>query len=708
VGDDGEVLVDAALERAQRRVDKSARAAKSQPARAVARGVGGVDGGKYPMLDGKFGGVFPDVNAVNGEDLDVLKATFLELRELKRERLRAGACGNSWLDVVGEVTEAVYREVGKRDHKWEMQFLKIQDDDANIVRYKMRGAQEILRERIWELDASGRPVRVVLGKPRQFGGSTEIAAYIYEKTKWKINSRGLVVADKGTNSTNLFGMYARFYAHDPTRRQAEVLAKSLVYDRVPGGGDVDAEEWVIDDYDMSDIISLDEDDMLSKKINGGYIQVETGGAKQAGRSRTAQFLHCSEVAFFETPETTMTALLQIIPPYPDTAIFLESTANGVGGWYYEKWRESDDGYTRIFIPWHIVEKYRKPLTEREQKAILDSLTEYEENLVSNHGVTAEQLGWRRDKIKENHGNEDFVKQEYPSTDEEMFIGSGRPVFQIQVVKGALDKVKEEENDGIKPRRYHLHLMAGSDNQEYRTARSQRGKLFVWDKPQKYHEYVIGVDPAEGGVVNQGSRDPDYTVIQIGDRGGYANDPEAPLSQVAEYEDRPDVIHLPGFIEILSEWYNRAWVCVEANNHGLGVINTLIERGFTRLMVRPSPEVIESIKRGTKEFGIQRTQLPTSNKNKFGWFTGPKTRPIMIDALNKYFYNGELIVRSKETLFQMQRFLYNDDGRPEASTGSHDDRVMGLALMVQCDAFTLRSSRLVKKKKTLEQEFLEMG
>ncbi len=672
------------------------------------RTVGDMSAEKYPIAMGEFRGLFADVDRLGGYDSAVLQAYFEELREMKRERLVAGDYSAAWLEMIGVVTEATYREAAKKDNQWEMKFLRIQDDNAEIVRYKPREAQTILREKIWEMDKSGKPVRVVLGKPRQFGGSTEIAAYIYEKTKWKINSRGLVVADKAPNSLHLFGMYATYYANDPTRRPAELLAKSLVYHRTGGEAEALQAEMPEDLYDLSDIIDPEKgDESFDKKVNSGYIHVETGGAKQAGRSRTIQFLHCSEVAFFETPHTTMPALLQVVPPYVDTAVFIESTANGVGGWYYDMWRGYDDGYVRVFIPWYIVEKYRVALTADDQKRVLDTLTDYEEFLVKEKGVTPEKIEWRRLKVRENHGNEDIVKQEYPSTPEEMFIGSGRPVFQVAAVKAGLDGVAEREKDGFKPQKYHIYLMPGSSNEDYARALSSRGKLAVWDKPRRGHEYVIGVDPAEGGIVNFGTRDPDFTAMQVLDRGAYANDPYKPLTQVARYCDRPEVIDLPGYIMLLSDWYNGAWVCVESNNHGNGVINSLVEKGFTKLMERPSPEVIEVIRTGGKSIGVEKTQMPRTNRAKFGWFTGPKTRPLMIDDLVRVFYNEELVVLCKDTLSQMQQFMYDDVGRPEAAAGAHDDLVFSLALAIQCDRFTPRSGRnRPPKQKTLEESFLE--
>ncbi len=64
---------------------------------------------------------------------------------------------------------------------------------------------------------------------------------------------------------------------------------------------------------------------------------------RAGRSRTVNALHGSEVAFWDHTAEMMLGLRQTIPNSPKSMILLESTANGVGNWYYDTWNAAVDG-----------------------------------------------------------------------------------------------------------------------------------------------------------------------------------------------------------------------------------------------------------------------------------------------------------------------------------------------------------------------------
>ena len=47
----------------------------------------------------------------------------------------------------------------------------------------------------------------------------------------------------------------------------------------------------------------------------------------------------------------------------ETEIILESTANGVGNYFYQQWRQAEAGmspFQAIFVPWYWQDEYRKP------------------------------------------------------------------------------------------------------------------------------------------------------------------------------------------------------------------------------------------------------------------------------------------------------------------------------------------------------------
>ena len=156
----------------------------------------------------------------------------------------------------------------------------------------------------------------------------------------------------------------------------------------------------------------------------------------------------------------MTSLLQTIPNEPNTNVFIESTANGVGGWFYDFWKAAERGeneYIPLFFAWFDEPTYTKPFdTEEEKRQFIEEVNmvtydkegneihteEYE--LMKEFNLTYEQLNWRRFAIANYcFGDIDMFHQEYPSTPEEAFIASGRPKFNI----GALKQYRRQQESG---------------------------------------------------------------------------------------------------------------------------------------------------------------------------------------------------------------------------------------------------------------------
>lgn len=86
---------------------------------------------------------------------------------------------------------------------------------------------------------------------------------------------------------------------------------------------------------------------------------------------TIQYLHCSEVAFWGSARKTLVSALNAVPKRPGTAVLLESTANGAGGEFYDRWNEAVriqhespgrlDCYLPLFVGWHEHAEYVKPV-----------------------------------------------------------------------------------------------------------------------------------------------------------------------------------------------------------------------------------------------------------------------------------------------------------------------------------------------------------
>ncbi len=70
----------------------------------------------------------------------------------------------------------------------------------------------------------------------------------------------------------------------------------------------------------------------------------------------------------------------------------------------------------------------------------------------------------------------------------------------------------------------------------------------------------------------------------------------------------------------------------------------------------------------------------------GWQTDGKSRPVMLAEYAEAIRNRLIIVRSRGGISEMLSFIRNEQGRPQAAKGAHDDRVMAYALAWQMRKF----------------------
>jgi len=153
----------------------------------------------------------------------------------------------------------------------------------------------------------------------------------------------------------------------------------------------------------------------------GYIATVGGQAgKKKGRGGSKTHIHGSEVAYWPDAKSVLSAAMQA----GDPDIILESTANGMMGWFYEQCMEALRGegvWTLHFYAWWWEDEYQMPLEPGE---VLE-YTPDEQRLVDEHGLTPEQIKWRRYKIAEI---KDDFPQEYPEDPVTCFLASGRGYF----------------------------------------------------------------------------------------------------------------------------------------------------------------------------------------------------------------------------------------------------------------------------------------
>lgn len=273
--------------------------------------------------------------------------------------------------------------------------LKIRTKSGAVEAFALNKAQEYIHSRLEEQRRETGKVRALILKGRQQGCSTYVGGRFYHRVTHSRGCQVFILTHEQSATDNLFAMANRYHEHCP----------SLVK---PTTGAANAKE------------------LAFPRLDSGY-QVGTAGTKAVGRSKTIQLFHGSEVAFWPHAASHFASVIQAIPDLPGTEIILESTANGVGGEFHERWQQAEAGigdYQAIFVPWFWQDEYRREVPDDFQ--LDDEEQEYFE-AHQHRGCSLEHMVWRRAKIAELKDPLLF-KQEYPATAAEAFQTTGHDSF----------------------------------------------------------------------------------------------------------------------------------------------------------------------------------------------------------------------------------------------------------------------------------------
>jgi hypothetical protein len=268
--------------------------------------------------------------------------------------------------------------------------LKIRAKSGAVDPFVFNRAQAFIHAKLEEQKAATGKVRALILKGRQQGCSTYVGARFYHASSWRTGIRTFILTHGDQATQNLFEMVSRYHEHCP-----RAVRPSTSFDN--------AKELFFD------------------KLDSGY-KVGTAGTKGIGRSATIQLFHGSEVGFWPHADAHAAGVMQAVPEAPGTEMILESTANGVGNFFHQKWRDAESGigdFIAIFVPWFWQDEYRKDVDIEYSQEEADYAAMYD--------LDMGQMAWRRNKIAELK-DPILFKQEYPATAAEAFQMSGHNSF----------------------------------------------------------------------------------------------------------------------------------------------------------------------------------------------------------------------------------------------------------------------------------------
>ena len=362
------------------------------------------------------------------------------------------------------------------------------------------------------------------------------------------------------------------------------------------------------------------------------IRCATAGGRGIGRSDTLQCVHLSEYAFWpdgaDGKASTLAGILQAVPSLPGTMVVIESTANGFED-FKERWDAAvagENDFETVFFAWFENPDYSMPVVPGTE------WTPEERDLKAAYQLTDEQLQWRRWCIANNCGGSlDMFRQEYPASPGEAFLHSGTGVFDNEQIVLRLERLPSPAGRG--------------EFTDGEWTESETGAITLYELPEEGVPYVLGGDTAGEGS--------DYfTAIVIDNVTGRI------AAKLRQKYSEPEYVRQ---IFALGRFYNDALVAIETN--------------FSTYPVMKLQEM-----EYPNQYSREREDTYTRQMRKsYGFRTDRQSRPRAIANLVEVFSSHPEWFTDRELLEEMLTFCYNEDHRPEALAGKHDDLVMGAAI-----------------------------
>ncbi|MDE5744387.1 MAG: hypothetical protein K2H84_01845 [Paramuribaculum sp.] len=501
---------------------------------------------------------------------------------------------------------------------------------GQLVPFVLNNPQRKVLEVLEADRLAGLPLRIILLKARQWGGSTLIQIYMawiqcVLRDRWN----SVICAHVKNTATAIRAMYSNLLeSYPPELWSADCKPSFRTY-----GGSRD-----------------------TRVIAGRNSTVTIGSSwsQEASRGLDCSMAHLSEVAFWAdcrefSPEAFVQAVCSGIPLQPLTLVALESTANGVGNYFHREWLRAKHGQSDkrpVFIPWYEIEIYRSEVADPQ--ALWESMDEYERSLW-HRGLTLEMIAWYHSKRREMASDE-AMKAEFPTDDVEAFVHSGASVFSPAL----LDRLRQNCSAPVGVGEITGDAPTGEDAlANVRFLPDSLGALEIWEHPIPGREYVAVVD------IGGRTRSADFSVIAVLDRT-----PGLTPSVVAQWRGHIDHDLLAWKAASLAMYFHEALLVIESNTleSELG--------GASRYILDSLAEIYPRLYYRRSESGSGR---------KVGFHTNRTTKNLIITALIAAVRENAYIERSSLACDEMATYCQLPTGAYAAREGCHDDILITRAI-----------------------------
>ena len=493
--------------------------------------------------------------------------------------------------------------------RFSRQRLWIRDRESNVIPFVMTHLQKVLlaKKRLgrMRLRKQGKPGRYLILKPRREGVTTVEQGLNYQDTATRTNRMNVTLAHLAASTSRIFRIAKLMQERDPYAPTTRSVGNASRID-------------------------MDE--------QGSMFFIGTAGSVGFGRGDTLNRVHGSEVSKWCPGPNQHQKVDDIIAGLTQAAsngeVTLETTACGLD-WFYEQWvgaKEGKNDWVPILLRW-----FESPFNLVKDglfvpQEILETLSTEEKELVAQHGLSLNQLAWRRARIREL-GN--LFLQEYPEDDIRCFLRSGVPYFDMDVLE--------------------LLVRVAQASKPVREETVPGGRIVYFEEPRSSCSYVAGSDTSEG--------------LAHGDAGG---------TYIVDRKTGRDIAYVYGQLNIEAqatlglrlcrEYDVDLWGIERNNTSGGAVVQKVVELG--------GDDILFQFREG-----------------RYGWSTDAQTRPILCNRFRDYMnavaddprlftcesqHNANSpppptpLLRSPELLQQCMSFRLQSTGKYEHDPNASDD------------------------------------
>ena len=582
-------------------------------------------------------------------------------------------------------------------------FIKNKGGGEDVL-FRLTRPQRKFVERLEKLRKANKPIRIVLLKARQWGGSTTSQLYMaWLQLIHKVGLNSLIIAHQGAGSDEIKDMFDRMIKAYPITML----------------------------YKLGETYNENESKLVGVGHSGSIhrvpqrnckIKIGTAERPDSCRGGDYNLVHLSEVGLWKTtdgkkPEDIVRSACSGILLKPYTMIVYESTANGTGNFFqreYDAAKRGTSQFEAMFVSWFDIEQYSLPFENDDAKADFAIWLWKNRNNSSassaraesgkclwwlwEQGATLEAINWYvQERAKYNEHAP--MASEYPSDDVEAFVHSGERVF---------DKYKVDEfRASCKPPKYIGDVYADGDSgkdalKNLRFAEDTQGLLWIWDLPEIDDKEIVTNRYLTIVDIGGRSKKADWSVILVIDRL-FMLDGDRP-EVVAQWYGHIDMDILAWKAAQIAAFYDNSLLVIESNTLETHDKERQVDGDLSHFILNQIKDVYPNLYARKQTEDEIREGLP----RKYGFHTNVATKPMIISTLIKVVREHLYTERDERCLDEYVVYEKKQNGAFGAITGKHDDLLMTRAIGLHICFFEMPiptivvrvNMRVPKKKKAV--------